>query len=133
MRRSIVGTSLQNRHRIMASITSAIDKSIDNNDNVEKRSVTWSQDSVSGILGVLWDTKELRVFLPEDKIRGFRHLRRTLLSNPSLALAQRYLGKAIFARQAVQLGRMFLRPLQMAVITLVLKSDRLVLKNDARE
>ena len=38
-------------------------------------------------LGLLWDTKKLRVFLPEDKIRGFRQLGHTLLSNPSLALA----------------------------------------------
>ena len=83
-------------------------------------------------LGLLWDTKKLRVFLPEDKIRGFRLLGHTLLSNPSLALAQRFLGKAIFARRAVQLGRMFLRPLQMAVIK-ALTSDRLVLSNDARE
>ena len=75
-------------------------------------------------LGLLWDTKELRVFLPEDKARGFRQLGRTLLSNPSLALAQRFLGKAIFARRAVQLGRMFLRPLQMAVIK-ALRSDQL--------
>ena len=83
-------------------------------------------------LGLLWDTKELRVFLPEDKIRGFRQLGRTLLSNPGLALAQRFLGKAIFACRAVQLGRMFLRPLQMAVIE-ALRSDRLALSNNARE
>ena len=83
-------------------------------------------------LGLLWDTKEPKVFPPEDKIRGFRQLGRKLLSNPSLALAQRFRGKAISARRAVQLGRMFLRPLQMAVIK-ALGSDRPVLSNDARE
>ena len=54
--------------------------------------------------------------LPSDKILNFKRLGLRLLSPPSLQLAQTFLGKAVFARKAVPLGRIHLRPLQMAVI-----------------
>ena len=38
-------------------------------------------------LALLWNTRVLRVFLPEDKRAGFKHLGRNLLENPSLVLA----------------------------------------------
>ena len=84
-----------------------------------------------GYLGLLWNSKELRVFLPHEKLDDFKRLGRTLLSNPSLALAQKFLGKAVFARRAVQLGRLLLRPLHMAVIQ-ALRSGELILDNESR-
>ena len=40
-------------------------------------------------LGLLWNTRVLRVFLPEVKRAGFKQLGRNLLENPSLVVAQR--------------------------------------------
>ena len=54
--------------------------------------------------------------LPSDKILNFKRLGLRLLSHPSLQLAQTFIGKAVFGRKAVPLGRIHLRPLQMAVI-----------------
>ena len=52
---------------------------------------------------VLWNTRVFRVFLPEDKRAGFKQLGRNLLENPSLVIAQRFLGKALFAWREVHL------------------------------
>ena len=81
-------------------------------------------------LGLLWNTRVLRVFLPEDKRAGFKQLGRNLLENHSLVLAQRFLGKAIFAWRAVSLGRLHLRPFQMSVIS-ALRSGKLLMDRDA--
>ena len=42
---------------------------------------------------LLWNSKDLRVFLPQEKLEDFKRLGRVLQSNPSLALAQKFLGK----------------------------------------
>ena len=55
---------------------------------------------------------------------------RNLLENPSLVIAQRFLGKAIFAWRAVHLGRLHLRPFQMSVIS-ALRSGQLLMDRDA--
>ena len=55
----------------------------------------------------------------------------SLLRNPTLNKAQKFLGKAIFARRAVPLGRAHLRALQMAVIE-VLHSDHFSLNSEAK-
>ena len=57
-------------------------------------------------------------------------LGRNLLENPSLVIAQRFLGKAIFAWRAVHLGRLHLRPFQMSVIS-ALRSGQLLMNRDA--
>ena len=74
-------------------------------------------------LGLLWSSKEF----------DFKRLGRALLSNPSLALAQKLLGKAVFARRVlyIRLGRLLLRPLHMAVIQ-ALRSGELILDNESR-
>ena len=81
-------------------------------------------------LGLAWNTKNLRVFLPEDKRNDFRVLGLQILRNPNIALAQRFLGKAIFAWRAVRLGRLHIGPFQMSVIK-ALKSQRLILDGEA--
>ena len=59
----------------------------------------------------------LNVLLSSDEILDFQRLGSSLLSNPSLRAVQTFLGKAIFALRAVELGRIHLRALKMAVIT----------------
>ena len=81
-------------------------------------------------LGIAWNTKNLRVFLPEDKRNDFRVLGLQILRNPNIALAQRFLGKAIFAWRSDPLGRLHIRPFQMSVIK-ALKSGRLILDGEA--
>ena len=82
-------------------------------------------------LGLLWNSKELRVFLLQEKLDDIKRLGRALLSNPPLAIAKKFPGKSIFARRAVQLVRLLLRPLQMAVIQ-AFRSCELILDNESR-
>ena len=101
----------------------------------ERRIPEKSQEMSSGpqtTVRVPRPTMELEgVFLPQKKLDDFKRLGRVLLSNPSLALAQKFLGKAVFARRAVRLGRLLLRPLQMSVIR-ALRSGELILNNESR-
>ena len=75
--------------------------------------------------------KSLRVFLPEDKRADFKELGLHLLRSPNLVLAQKFLGKTIFAWRAVPLGRLHIRPLQLTVIK-ALRSGCLILENEAK-
>ena len=82
-------------------------------------------------LGLCWDTRQHRVFLPEQKKVQFRTLAGELLRTKSLETAQQFLGKALFARRAVSLGKMSLRPLQLATIE-GLRSGSFIVSQETR-
>ncbi|KAI5754833.1 hypothetical protein M8J77_011918 [Diaphorina citri] len=86
--------------------------------NLKKSHLNPSQSAT--FLGLKWETIPQRVSLPEDKLLSLRKLLTSLLNRPiwSLRSYQRLLGTLNFASFAVPLGRLHLRPLQLAARSL---------------
>lgn len=80
-------------------------------------------------LGLVWNTTSQSVSLPDDKIRSLQNQISLLQKRPrwSLRSYQRLLGQLNFAAFAIPLGRLHLRPFQLAARTLPKLSPRKLL------
>jgi hypothetical protein len=69
-------------------------------------------------LGLVWDSQEMCVALPQDKVDHIRSSAHKLLKSPRVTSRslQRFLGQANFACIAVPRGRLLCRPLQRSVL-----------------
>jgi hypothetical protein len=87
-------------------------------------------------LGLVWDTAQMAVALPEDKREDIRACAQSLLTSPRVTSRslQRFLGRANFACIAVPRGRLMCRPIQRCVLKGVTRAfKRAHLSPEARQ